>query len=43
VPLQPDIVLSKLDVQLHMPIPATLLETLWNVCTPSSVLELETK
>jgi hypothetical protein len=41
VPLQPDAVLSKLDVQLRTPSPATLPEALWEARTPSNVRELE--
>ena len=42
VPLQPDTVLSKLDVQLRTPTPpAALAETLWEARTPSNVRELE--
>jgi hypothetical protein len=42
VPLQPDIVLSKLDVQLRTPTPpAALVEALWEARTPSNVRELE--
>jgi hypothetical protein len=41
VPLQPDAVLSKLDVQLRTPSPATLLEALWEARTPSNVRKLE--
>jgi hypothetical protein len=41
VPLQPDIVLSKLDVQLCIHIPAALPEALWEACIPSNVCELE--
>jgi hypothetical protein len=41
VPLQPDTVLSKLDVQLRTPSPATLPEALWEARTPSNVRELE--
>jgi hypothetical protein len=42
VPLQPDTVLSKLDVQLRTPTPpAALVEALWQACTPSNVRELE--
>jgi hypothetical protein len=41
VPLQPDAVLSKLDVQLRTPTPAALLEALWEARTPSNVRELE--
>ncbi|USP82168.1 hypothetical protein yc1106_09442 [Curvularia clavata] len=44
IPLQPDTVLSKLDVQLCTPttpaLPA-LAEALWQACTPSNVRELE--
>jgi hypothetical protein len=42
VPLQPDVVLSKLDVQLRTPTPAALEEVLWEARTPpSNVRELE--
>jgi hypothetical protein len=42
VPLQPDVVLSRLDVQLRTPTPpAALTETLWEARTPSNVRELE--
>jgi hypothetical protein len=42
VPLQPDVVLSKLDVQLRTPTPpATLPEAPWEACTPSNIRELE--
>ena len=41
VPLQPDIVLSKLDVQLRTPTPASLPDTPWEAKTPSNVRELE--
>ena len=42
VPLQPDTVLSKLDVQLRTPTPpAALVEALWQACTPGNVRELE--
>ena len=41
VPLQPDVVLSKLDVQLRTPTPAALPEALWEAKTPSNVRELE--
>jgi len=41
VPLQPDAVLSKLDVQLRTPTPAALPEALWEARTPSNVRELE--
>jgi hypothetical protein len=41
VPLQPDIVKSKLDVRLRTPTPAALKEALWKARTPSSVRELE--
>jgi hypothetical protein len=41
VPLQPDAVLSKLDVQLRTPTPADLPEALWEARTPSNVRELE--
>jgi hypothetical protein len=41
VPLQPDAVLSKLDVQLRTSTPATLPEAPWEAHTPSNVRELE--
>ncbi|USP77768.1 hypothetical protein yc1106_05042 [Curvularia clavata] len=42
VPLQPDTVLSKLDVQLRTPTPpAALAEALWQACTPGNVRELK--
>jgi hypothetical protein len=41
VPLQPDTVLSKLDVQLRTPTPAALPEAVWEARTPSNVRELE--
>jgi hypothetical protein len=42
VPLQPDTVLSKLDVQLRTPTPLeALLEALWEARTPSNVRELD--
>ncbi|KAH8621966.1 hypothetical protein IG631_23361 [Alternaria alternata] len=41
VPLQPDAVLSKLDVQLRTPTPAALPEAPWEACAPSNVRELE--
>jgi hypothetical protein len=41
MPLQPDVVLSKLDVQLRTPTPAALPEALWKARTPSNVRELE--
>jgi hypothetical protein len=41
VPLQPDVVLSKLNVQLRTPTPAALPEAPWEACTPSNVRELE--
>jgi hypothetical protein len=40
VPLQPDAVLSTLDVQLRTPTPS-LIEPLWEARTPSNVRELE--
>lgn len=41
-PHQPDVVLSKLDVQLRTPTPpAALAEALWEARTPSNVRELE--
>ncbi|KAF1922813.1 DDE-domain-containing protein, partial [Didymella exigua CBS 183.55] len=42
VPLQPDAVLSKLDVQLlRTPTPAALPEALWEARTPSNIRELD--
>jgi hypothetical protein len=41
VPLQPDVVLSKLDVQLRASTPDTLLEAPWDSKMPSNVCELE--
>jgi hypothetical protein len=42
VPLQPETVLSKLDVQLRTPTPpAALAEALWEARTPSNARELE--
>ena len=41
MPLQPDTVLSKLDVQLRTPTPPALTEALWEACTPSNVRELK--
>jgi hypothetical protein len=41
VPLQPDVILSKLDVQLRTPIPAALPEAPWEARTPSNLHELE--
>ena len=41
VPLQPDAVLSKLDVQLRTPTPPAVLEALWQARTPSNTRELE--
>ena len=41
VPLQPDAVLSKLDVKLRTPTPAALPEAVWEARTPSNVRELE--
>jgi hypothetical protein len=41
VPLEPDTVLSKLDVQLRTPTPPALTEALWEARTPSNVRELE--
>jgi hypothetical protein len=43
VPLQPDTVLSKLNVQLRTPTPATLPEAPWEARTPSNVRELDTQ
>jgi hypothetical protein len=39
--LQPDVVLSKLDVRLRTPTPAALPEAPWEAKTPSNVRELE--
>ena len=41
MPLRPDAVLSKLDVQLRTPTPADPVEPLWEARTPSNVRELE--
>ena len=41
VPLQPDAVLSKLNVQLRTPTPPPPPEALWEARTPSNVRELE--
>ena len=41
MPLQPDVVLSKLDVQLRTPTPAALSKAPWEARTPSNVRELE--
>jgi hypothetical protein len=42
IPHQPDVVLSKLDVQLRTPTPPTaLIDALWEARTPSNVRELE--
>jgi hypothetical protein len=41
VPYQPEVVLSKLDVQLRTPTPPALLEALWEARTPSNARELE--
>jgi len=41
VPLQPDVVLSKLDVQLRTPSPTALPEAPWEAKTPSNVRELQ--
>jgi hypothetical protein len=42
VPLQPETVLSKLDVKLRTPTPpAALTEALWEACTPNNARELE--
>jgi hypothetical protein len=42
VPLQPDVVISKLDVQLRTPTPtpASIVEALWEARTPSNVRKL---
>ena len=42
MPLQPETVLLKLDVQLRTPTPpAALAEALWEACTLSNARELE--
>jgi len=41
VPLQPDVVLSQLDVQLRTPTPEALPEAPWEAKTPSNVRELD--
>jgi hypothetical protein len=41
IPFQPDVVLSKLDVQLRTPTPVALPEAPWEAKTPSNVRELE--
>jgi hypothetical protein len=41
IPYEPDVVLSRLDVQLRTPTPPTLVEALWEARTPSNVRELE--
>jgi hypothetical protein len=41
VPLQPDVVLSNLDVRLRTPTPAALPEAPWEAKTPSNLCELE--
>jgi len=41
VPLQPDVVLSKVDVRLRTPTPPALPEAPWEAKTPSNVRELE--
>jgi hypothetical protein len=41
VPLQADVILSKLDVQLRTPSPAALPEAPWEAKTPSNICELE--
>jgi hypothetical protein len=41
VPHHPDVVLSKLDVQLRTPTPPAFIEALWEARTPSNVRELE--
>jgi hypothetical protein len=41
IPLQPDVVLSKLDIQLRTPSPAALPEAVWEAKTLSNVHELE--
>ena len=41
IPLQPDVVLSKLDIKLRTPTPPAILEALWQARTPSNTRELE--
>ncbi|KAH7563608.1 hypothetical protein BM1_00655 [Bipolaris maydis] len=41
VPLQPDAVLSRLDIKLRTPTPPAVLEALWQARTPSNTRELE--
>jgi transposase len=41
VPLQPDTVLSRVDVQLRTPTLASPIEALWQARTPSNIRELE--
>jgi hypothetical protein len=41
VPLQPDAVLSRLDIKLRTPTPPAILEVLWQARTPSNTRELE--
>jgi hypothetical protein len=41
VPHQPDVMLSKLDVQLRTLTPPALIESLWEARTPSNIRELE--
>ncbi|KAI1676137.1 DDE superfamily endonuclease [Pyrenophora tritici-repentis] len=41
VPLQPDAVLSRLDIKLRTPTPPAILEALWQARTPSNTRELE--
>jgi hypothetical protein len=41
VPLQPDAVLSKLDIKLRTPTPPAVLEALWQARTPSNTRELK--
>jgi hypothetical protein len=40
VPLQPDVIISKLDIQLRTPTLASIVEALWEARTPSNVREL---
>ncbi|KAB2098612.1 hypothetical protein AG0111_0g13157 [Alternaria gaisen] len=41
VPLQPDAVLSRLDIKLRTPTPPAVLDALWQARTPSNTRELE--
>jgi hypothetical protein len=41
IPLQPDVVLLKIDMRLRTPTPTALPEAIWEARTPSNVRELE--